>query len=483
MGNELEACCGMVDHRYQFSDEEENPDGSLRITKRRQTLVAKRQDAALAWEAEAHATWERIDPVSYHAFIAKMTADERDRAAAAMAQHNEERRRKKAHKKRLRREAKAAREAEGEANSFLADVDHAVDELLGFRDGEGGDARRAEGVSLEMTAVSARPSPASDDRRAGFDVDAGNDGDREDEEEDEQEEEEGGGGGVGVGSSGGGGGGGGDAAAATRAPLLTPEANIVAALAAADAEAEATLRRAAGGGAAPAAPVVPAPAAAPRSVPGPVDKSFCDQLLRHEFGGKGWGPTSYTFSKKSRPRIQIYQQGHIGWTSMPPYQDRVFKIVHLIKGPIDAVWTAWNDVAVRQRYDKDFKLAKVLTTIDDTCDGGCWWWSSWWWSLTPSCVWFCLSHPSCNPPTHMTVTLYCHQCCTRRSPTAHSPASSFATTANGGRSSRRSRRWASRRGGSASGRRRARRVCWRTSRPARRSTRWRPTTTARGRSR
>ena len=51
------------------------------------------------------------------------------------------------------------------------------------------------------------------------------------------------------------------------------------------------------------------------------------------------------------------------------FKERKFKIVHIVKGSINSVWKAWNDVELRKTYDPAYELANVVERVDDSCDG------------------------------------------------------------------------------------------------------------------
>ena len=89
-----------------------------------------------------------------------------------------------------------------------------------------------------------------------------------------------------------------------------------------------------------------------------------DQMLDLESNHTEW----ITKSKEHvRTPLRIYSPRDV--SSWPPYTTRNFKVVHLVKGPIDCVWKAWNDVKLRKTYDKGFDLAEIVEKVDDSCDG------------------------------------------------------------------------------------------------------------------
>ena len=78
-----------------------------------------------------------------------------------------------------------------------------------------------------------------------------------------------------------------------------------------------------------------------------------------------WSPN--TTKELTRHPIRVWQKKNLGW--LPPYSSREFIIVHIVKGSIDKVWKAWNDVEVRKTYDKGYQMTKIVETVDDSCDG------------------------------------------------------------------------------------------------------------------
>ena len=94
-----------------------------------------------------------------------------------------------------------------------------------------------------------------------------------------------------------------------------------------------------------------------------IEDAQCDHMLQLERDHSGWTATA---KEMTRQQLRLWQKKNIGW---PPYKARTYKAVHIVKGPIACVWKAWNDVTLRKSYDESYQLAKVLKTIDDSCDG------------------------------------------------------------------------------------------------------------------
>ena len=88
-----------------------------------------------------------------------------------------------------------------------------------------------------------------------------------------------------------------------------------------------------------------------------------DQILQLETNYTGWSSNQKEFE---RTPLRVWEPTNLGW---PPYRKREFKVVHLVKGSIECVWKAWNDVELRKTYDDSFAHARIVEKVDNSCDG------------------------------------------------------------------------------------------------------------------
>ena len=307
-------------------------------------------DLRLAWEVEALESWENLDPITYYQYIEKRSKGEEERHRA------------------LRKMYLRQQKPTSKPKSYLQEVDECFDELLGIQ----ADEPIVYEQSYEMTPLQATLEQRKNVARvapiggknipAGSYTTVGNESGR------------------GSGSGNGSGNASSDASSGASSGASGGASNDGRLRAASSAMAtsvpvdDSPAGGAAGGGSTKEQVLMSAPQSESQqttasSKTAQVRQPFVsddqrDLLLRQETDHSGWECTDSR--KVTRHQLCVWQPKSLGW---PPFKERKFKIVHIVKGSIDSVWKAWNDVELRKTYDPAYELANVVERVDDSCDG------------------------------------------------------------------------------------------------------------------
>ena len=301
-------------------------------------------DLRFAWEVEALESWENLDPITYYQYIEKRSKGEEERHRALRKMY-------------LRQQRPTSK-----PKSYLQEVDDCFDELLGIQ----ADEPIVYEQSYEMTPLQAtleqrknvaRVAPIGKNMNipAGSYTTVGNESGR----------------GSGSGSGSGGASSGASGGASNDGRLRAASSAVATSVPVVDSRAGS----AAGGGSTTkeqvllSAPQSESQQTLASSETAQVRQPFVsddqrDLLLRQETDHSGWECTDNR--KVTRQQLCVWQPKSLGW---PPFKERKFKIVHIVKGSIDSVWKAWNDVELRKTYDPAYELANVVERVDDSCDG------------------------------------------------------------------------------------------------------------------